>query len=101
MDGYKRIEKCIGRYIADHYRNPVEIGVRQNFAAAEYITLKGIGCRCTDIKPVVPPAGITFFCDDIFSPDPKKYSGTEPSLFGPAGRGDDTANERTRNNPQL
>jgi uncharacterized protein len=77
MDGYKRIENCIGRYIADHYRDPVEIGVGQNFTAAEYITRQGIGCRCTDIKPVVPPAGITFFCDDIFSPDPGKYSGTD------------------------
>jgi hypothetical protein len=77
MDGYKRIENCIGRYIADHYRNPVEIGTGHNFTVAEYIAMKGLCCRCTDIKPQVPPTGISFTCDDIFSPDSGWYRGAD------------------------
>jgi len=73
MDGYKRIENCIGRYIAKHYRNPVEVGVGNNFTAAGYIASKGISCRCTDLKPQVAPGGINFIRDDIFSPDTRLY----------------------------
>jgi hypothetical protein len=77
MGGYKRIENCIGRYIACHYRNPVEIGVGCNFTAAEYIMATGTGCRCTDIKRQVPPGGLEFIEDDIFSPDIRHYRGTD------------------------
>ncbi|MEI6293369.1 MAG: UPF0146 family protein [Methanomicrobiales archaeon] len=77
MDGYKRIENCIGRYIAKHYRNPVEIGVGDNFTAAEYIRSQGIDCRSTDIKHQVPPEGVIFIKDDIFSPDIDQYQGTD------------------------
>jgi uncharacterized protein len=77
MDGYKRIENCIGRYIAEHYRSPVEIGVGNNFTVAECIVSRGIKCRCTDIKPQVPPEGVYFINDDIFLPDPGHYSGTD------------------------
>jgi len=77
MDGYKRIENCIGRYIAKHYHNPVEVGVGSNFTAAEYITVKQTRCRCTDIKPHVSPEGVLFIQDDIFSPDIDQYQGTD------------------------
>ncbi|MEI6154717.1 MAG: UPF0146 family protein [Deltaproteobacteria bacterium] len=77
MSGYKRIEHCIGRYIAEHYNNPVEIGVGHNFTAAEYIVSSGIRCRCTDIKPQVPPGGVAFTCDDIFFPGTGNYSGAD------------------------
>jgi uncharacterized UPF0146 family protein len=77
MDGYKRIEHCIGRYIAEHYCSPVEIGVGQNFTAAEYIVSRGLGVRCTDIKPQDPPKGVCFISDDIFSPREGHYSGAD------------------------
>jgi hypothetical protein len=77
MDGYKRIEHCIGRYIAEHYNSPVEIGVGHNFTAAECIVSAGTRCRCTDIKPQVPPKGVCFIRDDIFSPDIGQYAGTD------------------------
>lgn len=77
MVGYKRIEHCIGRYIAKHYCNPAEIGVGHNFTAVEYIVSAGISCRCTDIKPQVPPSGACFFYDDIFSPDTRHYRGID------------------------
>lgn len=77
MDGYKRIEHCIGRYVVEHYRSPVEIGVGNNFTVAEFIVSRGIRCRCTDIKPQVPPEGVGFINDDIFLPDPGHYSGTD------------------------
>jgi uncharacterized UPF0146 family protein len=77
MDGYKRIEHCIGIYIAEHYNNPIEIGVGHNFTAAECIASAGISCRCIDIKPQVPPDGIHFTRDDIFSPDIGHYRGAD------------------------
>jgi len=77
MSGYKRIENCIGRYIAGHYKCPVEIGAGSNFTAAEYIASKAIPCRCMDIKPQIPPGGISFFCDDIFCPDTGQYTGAD------------------------
>ncbi len=77
MSGYKRIEHCVGRYIAEHYSSPVEIGVGHNFFAAEYIVSAGNFCRCTDITPQAPPAGVCFTCDDVFSPDLKKYQGAD------------------------
>ncbi len=77
MDGYKRIEHCIGRYIAEHYKCPVEIGVGHNFTTAEYIVSMGIRSRCTDIKPQVPPAGVCYIRDDIFSPNTREYRGAD------------------------
>lgn len=77
MDGYKRIEHYIGRYIAEHYNNPIEIGVGHNFTAAECIISAGISCRCTDIKQQVPPEGIYFTRDDIFFPDTGQYRGAD------------------------
>ncbi len=77
MDGYKRIEHCIGRYIAEHYSNPVEIGIGHNFTAAECIVSTGIRYRCTDIKPQATPDGVCFIRDDIFSPESGHYSGAD------------------------
>lgn len=74
MGEYKRIEQCIGRYIADHYHNIVEVGVGQNFTAAEIISLSGINVRCTDLKPQEPPADVLFFTDDVFFPDIGLYA---------------------------
>ncbi len=73
MAGYKHIEQCIGRYIADHYHNVVEVGVGSNFCAAELISGSAINIRCTDIKDQNPPAGVFFFTDDVFSPDIALY----------------------------
>jgi uncharacterized UPF0146 family protein len=98
MCEYKRIERCIGRYIAKHYRDVVEVGVGPNFTAAELISLSGVKVRCTDIKQQEPPADLLFFPDDVFSPDIALYSGAElvysirpaeemmPSLLGLARR---------------
>lgn len=77
MSGHKHIEHCIGRYIAERYNSPVEIGVGKNFTAAECIVSVGTCCRCTDIKSQVPPEGVSFICDDIFSPDTGHYRGAD------------------------
>ena len=77
MAGYKHIEQCVGRYIADRYHNVVEVGVGRNFTAALLISQSGIATRCIDIKPQEPPADILFFTDDIFSPDMALYAGLD------------------------
>ncbi|MEI6841439.1 MAG: UPF0146 family protein, partial [Methanomicrobiales archaeon] len=48
-----------------------------NFTAAEYIVSMGIRSRCTDIKPQVPPAGVCYIRDDIFSPNAREYHGAD------------------------
>ncbi|HVP94118.1 MAG TPA: UPF0146 family protein [Methanoregulaceae archaeon] len=74
MAGYKRIEQCIGRYIADHYHNVVEVGVGSNFTAAELISRSAVNIRCTDLKNQDPPPGVFFFTDDVVSPDIPLYA---------------------------
>ena len=74
MAEYKRIEQYIGRYIADHYHNVVEVGVGQNFTAAALISQSGINVTCTDLMIQTPPAGVFFFTDDIFSPDTSLFA---------------------------
>jgi len=77
MAGYKHIEQCIGRYIADRYYSVVEVGIGPNFTAAELISQSGSTVRCTDLKNQVPPEGMDFFPDDIYSPDISLYAGAD------------------------
>lgn len=77
MAGYKHIERCIGSYIAAHYRNPVEIGIGKNSTAASVIRDAGIPVRCTDIRTVPMPGGVQFLQDDIFAPSVSFYSGSD------------------------
>lgn len=77
MAGYKHIERCVGAYIAEHYRNPVEVGIGKNSTAACIIRDAGIIIRCTDIHPVTVPDGLQFFKDDIFSPSHAFYTGAD------------------------
>jgi uncharacterized protein len=77
MAGYKHIEQCIGRYIADRYHCVVEVGIGSNFTAAELISQSGLTVRCTDIRKQVPPEGMDFFSDDIYSPDICLYAGAD------------------------
>lgn len=77
MGSYKRIEKCVGDYIASHYRGPVEVGVGNNPGAAELIHAAGIPVRCTDIRERIVPEGVVFRIDDVFEPDLSIYSGAD------------------------
>jgi len=73
MGSYKRIEKCVGEYIATQYASPVEVGVGNNPGAAEVIRAAGIPVRCTDIRDRTVPEGILFCIDDVFEPDLSIY----------------------------
>ena len=98
MDEYKRIETCIGRYIADNYSNAVEIGIGRNPDAARIIAAAGNLLCTTDIRKMPVPEELGFIIDDIFSPDLSYYlqadviysirPGIEmvPSLIALAGR---------------
>ena len=77
MDFYKHIENCIGRYIAGHYRNAVEVGVGRNPDAAVIIRAAGISIRCTDVHAIGMPDGIAFTIDDVFEPDLPFYRGAD------------------------
>jgi uncharacterized UPF0146 family protein len=73
MGEYKRIEHCIGKYIAAHYRDVIEVGIGNNPAAAVIARDSGTRVRATDIRPVETPPGIIFYRDDIFSPELSLY----------------------------
>jgi uncharacterized protein len=77
MGSYKHIENCVGRYIAGHYRNPVEVGVGRNPNAAAIVHAAGIPIRCTDVKDLVLPEGIVYAVDDVFEPDIAFYRGAD------------------------
>lgn len=77
MAGYKHIERCIGRHIAENYSDPVEIGIGSNRTAACLIRDAGIPVRCTDIHPVPPLEGIHFLQDDVFEPALPFYRGAD------------------------
>ena len=77
MGSYKHIETCIGEYIAKHYTNPVEVGIGRNTTAAQILHDAGVRVRCTDVKDVPVPAGLSFFPDDIFSPNISRYMGAD------------------------
>jgi uncharacterized UPF0146 family protein len=77
MGSYKHIETSIGRYIAQHYVSPVEVGIGRNPDAAAIIRAAGIPVRCTDIRDFSLPDGITFSPDDVFEPDLQFYTGAD------------------------
>jgi len=77
MGSYKHIENCVGRYIAGHYRNAIEVGVGRNPDAAEIIHAAGIPIRCTDVKTFNLPEGLAFIIDDVFEPDLPFYQGAD------------------------
>lgn len=73
MDEYKRIETCVGRYIAGHYTRAVEVGIGRNTNAAGIVNGSGKLLRCTDIKDQPVPQNLPFAVDDVFSPDISLY----------------------------
>jgi len=77
MGSYKRIETCIGEYIAQHYTRAVEVGIGRNATAAQLLHDAGVHVRCTDIRDREVPAGLIFRIDDIFSPEQGLYAGAE------------------------
>ncbi|WP_292519723.1 UPF0146 family protein [Methanoculleus sp.] len=98
MCHYKRIERSIGEYIANHYRKAVEVGIGNNPEAARLIAAAGALMLCTDIRPGIRHDGLTVVTDDIFEPDLRLYAGADliyavrpgvemvPSLIALAGR---------------
>ncbi len=77
MGGYKHIEKCVGSYIAAHYKDAIEIGIGRNTDAAQCICDAGTAIRCTDIHLFPHPASLRFFVNDIFEPDVTLYAGAD------------------------
>jgi uncharacterized UPF0146 family protein len=77
MGGYKHIEMCVGRYIAEHYKSAVEIGIGKNTTAAQIIRDAGRKIRCTDICNVLPAEGLDIVPDDVFDPEPDIYEGAD------------------------
>ena len=77
MDVYKRIERQIGQYIAERYRNAAEIGAGRNFEAARILADAGTRIFCTDIRNPPEDPGVPFRIDDIFAPDLSLYSGVD------------------------
>ena len=77
MDGYKHIEKCIGRHIAAGYARAVEIGIGRNTDAAEIVAGAGRLLRSTDVRTMPVPEHLAFAVDDIFSPDMSLYQGAD------------------------
>ena len=75
MGSYKHIEKCVGKYIPEHYTSAVEVGIGHNPGAALLIHEAGIAIRCTDIHVREVPQGIPFTVDDVFEPDLSMYTG--------------------------
>jgi len=77
MGGYKHIERCVGTYIAAHYRDAVEAGVGENTDAAQIISDAGVRVRAIDVRALVHPDWLHFSVDDIFEPDLSKYAGAD------------------------
>jgi uncharacterized protein len=77
MSRDKHIERCIGEYIARHYRKVVEIGAGRNTVAARILMDAGVDIRCTDIRPCGQNAGIPILQDDICTPDLAIYEHAE------------------------
>jgi uncharacterized UPF0146 family protein len=77
MGEYKHIERCIGTYIAAHYKSAVEVGIGQNTTAAKIIAGAKTGIRCTDVKKMVADRNLDIIADDIFEPDTGIYAGAE------------------------
>lgn len=77
MGSYKHIETCIGKYIAEHYTDTVEVGIGENTKAAEIIHDAGVRVRSTDIRDMHLPGYLSFFTDDIFSPSIALYKGAD------------------------
>ncbi len=70
-------EHEIGRYIAEHYRHVVEVGVGNNFEAARVVHDARVHILCVDIKGREPPGGIRFARDDATRPEMHLYRGAD------------------------
>jgi uncharacterized UPF0146 family protein len=78
MRPYKRIERCIARYLAPRYRKVVEVGVGANFEVAEALLRWGCRVTCTDIHPGTPPSSdLEVVMDDIYRPSASLYQGAD------------------------
>jgi uncharacterized UPF0146 family protein len=77
MGGHKHIERCIGACIASRYRSAGEVGVGDNFTAAETIRNSGGNVFCTDVLWPRPAPDLPFYIDNIFSPDIRLYQDVE------------------------
>jgi uncharacterized UPF0146 family protein len=77
MVGYKHIETCIGRYIADNYTHAIEVGIGKNTDAAEFLLSAGTLLRSTDVKKIPVPEDLAFTIDDVYVPDISLYQGAD------------------------
>lgn len=77
MSEYKRIERCIGEYIAGNYRRAVEVGIGENTTAAEILLAAGVPVLGTDIRIPERSKTVRIERDDIFCPRTDLYRGTE------------------------
>ncbi|MGC9434611.1 MAG: UPF0146 family protein [Methanomicrobiales archaeon] len=78
MRSYKRIERCIARYLASRYRKVAEIGIGANIDVAVMLRSAGIDVIATDrYLPQGTDLPIPVAVDDIFNPCDSLYRGAE------------------------
>ncbi len=77
MSEYKRIERCIGEYIARNYRRAAEVGIGENITAAEILLAAGVPVLGTDIRVPDLPGLVRIERDDIFCPRLELYRNAE------------------------
>jgi uncharacterized UPF0146 family protein len=78
MRPYKRIERCIARYLGVRYHTVVEIGVGKNFEVARELSRRGCRVTCTDIHPGRSPyPALRVYADDVYSPNESIYQGAD------------------------
>ncbi|MDD1716944.1 MAG: hypothetical protein LUQ45_01665 [Methanoregulaceae archaeon] len=77
MSEYKRIERCIGEYIARNYRSATEVGIGDNITAAELLLVAGVPVLGTDIRVPDLPGPVRIERDDIFCPSLALYRNTD------------------------
>jgi len=70
MGSYKHIETCIGEYIAKHYTDAIQVGIREKHGGSTHPPHAGTRVRCVLMsKTREVPEWLYFTSDDIFSPD--------------------------------
>lgn len=73
INGYKHIERLIGRYIAGTYASAVEVGAGCNLTAAEVIFHAKKPILCTDIRLPSCTSPVQYVVDSIWDPNLSLY----------------------------
>jgi len=72
----RRRTETITDYLAG-YDHALEVGIGHRTDVASALTERGVDVIATDIYPRPVPEGVTFIRDDVVSPTPSIYAGSE------------------------